>query len=185
MCKDKIVLLRPKHEDLGALEAFFKLCIHSVMVAEKIENIETFVNEEVAEKMSFIKNDLDFEGRKHFFLLAKREHEIIGTIAYGPAGPLIDQLSKGAYKAYGEIGSVFVHPKAHNQGIGSLMLNAMYLILLGRGVNTFTLDSGYTIAKKIWTGKLGKPDIIARDHWGEGYDHYVWCRNIDEISIIF
>jgi len=185
MCRDKITLFRPTQDDLGALEDFFKLCLHSVTLTEGLEDNDTFVLEEVADKMKSIKNDLESDGQTHFFLIAKREGEIIGTIAYGPTGSIIDQLSNGAYSNYGEIGSVFVHPELHNRGIGSLMLNCMYLILLGRGIKTFTLDSGYTIAKKIWTSKLGEPNIIAKDYWGEGYDHYVWCRNIDEISIIF
>ena len=115
--------------------------------------------------------------------MAKSDEKILGTIAYGPAGSLIVELSNGAYDKYGEIGSVLVHPDYHNQGIGTLMLNAMYLVMLGKGITSFCLDSGYTIAKKIWTKKLGTPNIISKDHWGEGFDHYVWFRSLDDIEI--
>ncbi|MBF4692370.1 GNAT family N-acetyltransferase [Fusibacter ferrireducens] len=185
MSGDKIALLRPMQADLEELEQFFTRCIHSVLIDEGLKDIEAFVTDEVSEKMKFVQSDLDSEGRTYFFLLAKKDQKIIGTIAYGPAGALINELSKGVYSTYGEIGSVFVHPDQHNRGIGSSMLNAMYLVLLGRGVKTFTLDSGYTKAKKIWTGKLGNPDIIVKDYWGEGYDHYIWCRSMDEVSIAF
>ncbi|GAU79143.1 GNAT family N-acetyltransferase [Fusibacter sp. 3D3] len=183
MARDKITLVRLLKDDLIALEQFFRLCIQTVMINEGFEDIEAFVNEEVVEKMNFVQSDLYSNGDKHFFLIAKKEREIVGTIAYGPAGDLIDQLSEGAYKAYGEIGSVFVHPERHNQGIGSLMLNAMYLALMGRGIKTFCLDSGYTIAKQIWTGKFGEPNIISKDQWGEGYDHYIWKINLDQVTI--
>lgn len=183
MSKNKILLQRLTAKDMVDLEAFFKYCLKDVMEKEGIDDIDRFIKEETDEKMGFAQRDLDSSGKDYFFLVAKSDEKILGTIAYGPAGSLIVELSNGAYDKYGEIGSVLVHPDYHNQGIGTLMLNAMYLVMLGKGITSFCLDSGYTIAKKIWTKKLGTPNIISKDHWGEGFDHYVWFRSFDDIEI--
>jgi len=52
-------------------------------------------------------------------------------------------------------------------------------------IDEFCLDSGYTIAKQIWTKKLGEPNIVKKDFWGEGYDHFIWYRKLKDIIITF
>lgn len=88
-------------------------------------------------------------------------------------------------KELAEIGTVFVKPDYQGQGIGNLLLNAMYLTLQSRGIEEFCLDSGYVNAQKIWKGKFGEPDYLLENYWGEGYPHMIWRKRISDISIIF
>lgn len=62
---------------------------------------------------------------------------------------------------------------------------SMYLALIVKNIEEFCLDSGYTKAKKIWNKKLGEPNIIMKNYWGEGYDHSIWYRKLEDITITF
>ncbi len=64
-----------------------------------------------------------------------------------------------------------------------MLLNAMYLALLGKGVNDFTLDSGYPTAQKVWRKMFGEPTYLMKDKWGEGFDHFIWHVKMDDVEI--
>ncbi len=96
-------------------------------------------------------------GRVAIFLIAcdKKSNKVIGTIEYGQASELINICTNGALKGMFEIGTVFVLPGYQSRGIGTLLLNTMFLTFLGNGVQEFCLDSGYTnsqknMGKEIW-----------------------------------
>lgn len=106
--------------------------------------------DDLEEEIRYKKSLLQRQGKERFFLLVERDTQIIGTIEYGPASELIMELTNGAYRGIPEVGTVFVHPDHQGRGVGSLMVNAMLLILLGRGFETFCLDSGYARAQAVW-----------------------------------
>lgn len=165
---------KPDFSDIEELNLFFSTVIRDTFQKEVEGNCESFIMEEIEEKNLFLQEALASKGEKRFFLLAKKDQKIVGTIAYGPCGELISEGSKGAYQGVGEIGTVFVLPEYQNQGIGRTMLSSILLELGRRGIQEFCLDSGYPRAQKIWQHKFGTPTIIMKDHWGEGNDHMIW-----------
>ena len=50
----------------------------------------------------------------------------------------------------------------------------MHLVLIGRGVEHVSIDSGYSSAQKIWLKKYGEPSYTMKEQWGEGFDHLIW-----------
>ena len=73
---------------------------------------------------------------------------------------------------------------SQRRGIGSLLLNLMICPLQARGIGEFCPDSGYKEAQKVWKKRLGEPNYVLRDYWGEGFDHLIWKRSTREVPII-
>jgi len=182
---EKISIRRPTSMDTEALNQLFILVITDTMEKEGLGDDHEMINAEVEDKINFLQEDIESGGKKRFFLVASYNDKIIGTIAYGPTGELIIECSEGKYNNVGEIGTVFVLPEFHNKGIGTLLLNSMYLALISMNIDEFCLDSGYTIAKQIWKKRLGEPNIVKKDFWGEGYHHFIWYRKLKDLNITF
>ena len=83
-----------------------------------------------------MKCDFDNNGENRYFLVAVDANcsKVIETIEYGSASELINGCTNSALKDLPEIGTVFVHPNYQRRGIGNLLLNAMFLILLSRAL---------------------------------------------------
>lgn len=143
-----IHIRRINKDDRNSLSHFFKEVITHTFIKEGAEDAVDTMEEEIKDKLDFIDIDLKTEGKERFFLVATVNNEIVGTVGYGPAGSLISEGSGGKLEGISEVGSVFVSPSHQQKGVGSMLLNAMYLALLGKGVNDFTLDSGYPTAQK-------------------------------------
>jgi GNAT superfamily N-acetyltransferase len=110
---------------------------------------------------------------------------VIGSIEYGPVSQLIIDLTNGELKELVEVGTVYVHPDYQGTGIGTLLLNVMFLTLKNKGIEDFCLDSGYKRAQKIWTKKFGEPDYLKKDYWSPGFHHMIWKRILSEMTIKF
>lgn len=167
-----MIIRRIKREDKVQLKSLFETVVTDTYTKEGIGHMTKEIKEEVESKMKYIETDFETEGKEQHFLVAEVEGKIVGCGAYGPCSHLIyDHLPE--LKSVLELGSVFVHPDFHNQKIGSRLVDQV-LVDLKEVADEFCLDSGYTIAKKIWTKRFGKPQLILKDFWGEGFDHYIW-----------
>jgi GNAT superfamily N-acetyltransferase len=180
-----IKIRRPMIEDKEELTGLFSTVIRDTFVREGLEEMHDDIENEIETKKAYLKDDLDSNGKNRYFLIALIDDNVVGTIEYGPSSDLINRCTNGALKELVEVGTVFVRPDYQRHGIGNLLLNAMYLTLLSGGIEEFCLDSGYTNAQKIWEKKLGKPDYLLKNYWGEGYNHKIWKRRIADISIMF
>jgi len=180
-----ITIHRPISADMEELNQLFRRVITDTMENEGLGEDHKMINAEVEEKNKFLKEHIESGGKKRFFLVARYDDKIVGTIAYGPCGELIIECSEDKYNNVGEIGTVFVLPEYHNKGIATLLLNSMYLALICMNIGEFCLDSGYTKAKQIWRKKLGEPTIVKKNFWGEGYDHLIWYRRMEDVTITF
>ncbi|MCH4886123.1 GNAT family N-acetyltransferase [Acidaminobacter sp. JC074] len=170
------MIRRPVIDDLNDLETFFLLVIKDTYEKEGLGHLEEDISNEVNEKMNFIKEDIEGKADNRYFLLSIKDDKIVGSAAYGPSGHLIyDHMPE--LKDVLELGSVLVDPNYQGQGIGSDLVSAI-LTQLKTFKSDFCLDSGYTIAKKIWTKRFGQPSKVLKDFWGPGYDHYIWHRNL-------
>ncbi|CAG9613360.1 hypothetical protein BACCIP111899_02575 [Bacillus rhizoplanae] len=185
MCN--VEIRRPRIEDIEELNQFFSTTIKDTFAKEGLSELVDDIEKEIESKEQYLKCDFDSNGRNRYFLIAvdKSCNKVIGTIEYGPASQLINICTDRALKELYEIGTVFVLPEYQRRGIGTLLLNVMFLTLLNRDIKEFCLDSGYTNAQKIWKKKFGEPDYLLKDYWGEGCDHMIWKRRTDDMSIIF
>ncbi|MFD3449027.1 GNAT family N-acetyltransferase [Microbacteriaceae bacterium 4G12] len=169
------------------LNLFFSITIKDTFAREGLSELLDDIEKEMETKKQYLQCDFDSDGEKRYFLIAvdKNSNKIIGTIEYGPASELINSCTDEVLKGLPEIGTVFVHPDYQRRGIGNLLLNAMFLTLLSKGIIEFCLDSGYKNAQKIWKKKFGEPDYLLKDYWGDGFDHMIWKRCTDDMPIIF
>ncbi|MED0960565.1 GNAT family N-acetyltransferase [Bacillus paramycoides] len=178
---------RPNSNDLDELYLFFRMVITNTYKDEGLSQLLDDKENEINTKKQYLKNDFDSNGENRYFLLAidTSNEKIIGTIEVGPASTLINSCTGDVFKNLYEIGTVFVLPEYQRKGIGSLLLNAMYLTLLSRGITEYCLDSGYKKAQSIWTKKFGKPSYVLKNYWGESSDHMIWKKSLHDIPIIF
>lgn len=178
----KIEIRRPRIDDKEKLHLFFQLVITDTFEKEGILDLQEDINKELRTKRQLLKDDFDSEGKNRYFLLAidTATNEAIGSIEYGSSSELIQSCTKGKYKNFVEIGTVFVHPVYQRRGIGSLLLNAMLLSLQSRGITDYCLDSGYSSAQQIWKRKFGEPNYFLLNYWGEGSHHMIWKRSTND-----
>ncbi len=182
-----IEIRRPLQEERTELYQFFNNVIRDTFEKEGISNLYDDIENEIVQKKELLERDYNSKGAERFFWIAvdKSKNRIIGSIEYGPSSQLIAVCTQGKLKDVVEVGTVFVHPEYQRQGIGTLLLNVMFITLEGRGFTEFCLDSGYSNAQKIWRKKFGEPDFLMKDYWGKGKDHMIWKRGCSEIQINF
>lgn len=173
---------RPKTEDQEQLNDFFKTVIIDTFTKEGIGDLLDDINEEIEVKKKYLTSDFESNGEERYFLIAFNGDKIIGSIEFGPANEIIRNVSDSAFEGLVEVGTVFVHPDYQRNGVGNLLLKAMYETLQNNGIEEFCLDSGYKSAQLIWKKKFGEPDILLKDYWGENFDHMIWRVRVSEIN---
>lgn len=180
-----VEIRRPRKTDLARIIDFFQLVVNDTFSKEGISHLKEDMEEEIQNKIHHLHMDLKSDGKERYFLIALDHDRVIGTIEHGPCSQLITECTNGAFKNLIEIGTVFVRPEYQNQGIGTLLLNVIYLSLQSQGIDQLCLDSGYAHAQKVWKKKFGDPDYLLKNYWGEGQDHMIWGRNIKDLPIRF
>lgn len=155
-----------REEDREALHTFFERVILDTFKKNDLMHMEDLMLEEIENKKTFL--------NEHYFLIAKHENRIIGTIAYGPANAEIVEGTNGHLKDVLEVGTVFVEPTLQGQGIGNKLFDAIMTDLKEKGNTHFCFDSGYPSAQQIWQKKFGAPTTILNHFWGENAHHMIW-----------
>ena len=180
-----ITIRRPNLSDIDELHNHFRIVITDTFCKEGLGDDIQGIEGEIEEKKRMLREDFDSNGKGQFFLLACYQEGIVGTIAYGPCSQLIEDCSKGEIKDIVEIGTLFVLPEYQGSGIGKLLLNSLFIVLISKSIEEFCLDSGYTRAQKIWIKKFGEPSFIIKNYWGEGFDHYIWHCKLKDTPISY
>lgn len=173
-----IEIRRPGHDDVETLALFFRVVVTDTFAKEGLAEMEEDIEQEIDSKNQYLHWDLKSGGEQRYFLIALNEGHVVGTIEYGPANATIRQHASWNIQEIMEVGTVFVHPDYQGRGIGSLLLNVIWLSMMERGYREFCLDSGYSAAQSIWKKKFGEPDVLLQDYWGEGLHHMIWRRPI-------
>lgn len=181
---DKIIIRRPRIEEIDLINDFFTIMLKHTFDINKISEIEE-LEEEIGNKKRYINQDLETKGMDRFFLVAEFNDEIIGTIEYGASSDFINKCTNNEFVDMLEIGTVFVHPKYQGQGIASLLLYDLFQELFNKGVKEICLDSGYKAAQGIWCRKFGHPEYCLENYWDQGNHHMIWKVNIDEALELF
>lgn len=171
---------RPEIDDINQLKEFFKLVITDTFIKEGIGGKRDDIKEEIEVKEKYLESDFESNGEKRYFLIAKDDNKIIGTIEYGPASDFIKKCTNQAYEGLVEVGTVFVHPDRQRKGVGNLLLKSMYDALHKNGIKEFCLDSGYNRAQSIWKKKFKDPDYLLKDYWDKGHDHIIWKIKVND-----
>ncbi len=177
-----VIIRRPLSSEKQEIHALFDAVIKHTFSLESFDDDIEFMGELIAGQQALIDLDLDTGGKDCLFLVAQHGDKIIGTICQRPCSDIIIDCAGEEAAGMIEIGSVYILPKFQGAGVAGQLLDAMYKTLADMGCEEFWLDSGYTIAKKIWAKILGKPSIIMKDYWAKGVDHHLWRRKLSEVS---
>lgn len=177
---NSIEIGRPRIEDVEMINEFFEIVLRDTFERNGISDLEELIIEEIESKISYLQQDIESGGKNRYFLIAKEEDKIVGTIEYGTPNELIISCTNGKLKDLMEIGTVFVRPEYQSKGIGTRMLKLLFEELRKKGMNEFCLDSGYKSAQKTWTMMLGTPEYILKNYWGEDGDHMIWRASLEE-----
>lgn len=181
-----IMIRRPNTEDQASAYRMFTASITDAFAQEGLADAAEDIAYEIAHKSDLLRAAIEQSSSASrspgvppaaFFLIAEREGEVMGTVSFGPRGEKIQELAGEELNGVGELGSLYVHPNAQNQGIGSKLIAAMVNEIRNRGVETFCLDSGYGKAQERWRRKFGEPHVFAKDYWDVDAHHVIWfCR---------
>lgn len=176
-----IEISRLKVEDIELINEFFEIVLRDTFERNGISGLVDLIVEEIEDKRRCLNQDIESDGKNRYFLIAKENDKIVGSIEYGQSNELISSCTNGELKELVEIGTVFVHPEYQKNGIGSRMLNLIFIELKKNSIKEFCLDSGYKSAQKIWTRKFGNPEYHLKDYWGEDTDHMVWRISVEDV----
>lgn len=171
-----VEIRRPTFDDRDTLHELFRRVITDTFEKENLAHLVEDREGEIRAKMNFLQRDYESQGTERFFWLAVMNDQIIGTIEYGPSSNLIHTLSDGTLKNVAEVGTVLVLPNYQHRGIGKLLFNKILITLRNRGMDEFCLDCGYRRAQRYWKKRLGDPDYLFENYWGEGNDHMIWRK---------
>lgn len=176
-----LIISRPRNEDIDLINGFFATVLNDTFEKNEIIHLVELLEEEIEVKKDCLKQDIESNGEKRFFLIGKFNNKIVGTIEYGPSSSLINTCTDGVLKEVKEIGTIFVDPEYQQKGIGNRLLTHLLKEMKNKGIDEICLDSGYKSAQRIWFKKFGHPQYQIKNYWGEGNDHMIWRLKIDEL----
>ncbi|MDO7907606.1 GNAT family N-acetyltransferase [Paenibacillus sp. JX-17] len=169
---------RPRLEDSKELHKFWRKVITDAYAQEGISDQLDSLEEEIHVKEQQLADCFAGEEAGRFILVALVGDQIVGTMGYGPASPLIVEASQQALAGWTEVGTVYVDPAYQRRGVSRQLLKAIGEALQARGIRQFCLDSGYRAAQQAWTRTFGEPAYILKDYYGEGGDHMIWTAAV-------
>ena len=132
------------------------------------------VTDEVEEKMRLLDDYYRSKQGETFFLIAREEIKIVGVIACFPVSKTIKQNVTECTNDDTEIGCVYIHPEYQKKGIGLLLYNEMNEYLKRIGIRKCYLSAGFITSQNYWKKKLGEPQFILENMWGNGFHELVW-----------
>jgi GNAT superfamily N-acetyltransferase len=155
----------------------FEKSIVDAFEQEGLGHLQEDIQSEIAHKKQKALSSLDQTNSDTYFLIAKLDENVVGTISYGPCGEDIQICAEHQLDHLGELGSLYVMPSYQGQGIGSALIKEMMLFLKKEGIEQYCLDSGYKRAQVKWQRKFGEPYTVVQDYWGPDSIHMVWlCK---------
>lgn len=181
---DNCSITRPRKIDSEELHILFQTTIADAFKRDGIDDPDGILDE-VKKQMEFLNQDYESKGSKLFFLIARTEEKIIGTIAYSKPSELIRSNLKVDCQNIPEITSVYILPEYQGKGVGTLLFNAIMVCLLNKKTELFCLDGGYKKSQSFWIKKLGDPTVTLKDYWGKGLDHLIWLRRSNDVKISY
>ncbi len=175
-----IIIEPPKIGEQQEIETLFKTTINAAFAEQGVGHLTEDISNEISIKMNTLR--LFLEGSDgHYYLIAKADNKVVGTIAFGKCSDFIKEYCNGELDNIGELCSLYVLQEYQGQGIGSKLIGSLMDYLKENGIEHFCLDSGFKKAQIKWTRKFGKPYKIIKDLWGPGSDHYFWHCSVNDL----
>lgn len=169
--------------DIKSAYQVFETSIPDTYKKEGLGFLKEDIHKEIIHKKHFLDASLNLPNSDVYFLIAKLDETVIGTISFSPCGEDIKRCTENELQGVGELGSLFVLPNHQGLGVGSTLIKAMTKHLSNQGIDQFCLDSGYKHAQKRWLRKFGVTYKVEKDYWGPGTDHMIWlCKVTDFIE---
>ncbi|MBB6673778.1 GNAT family N-acetyltransferase [Cohnella nanjingensis] len=170
-------------DDILFVCQIFKYSISDAFEKEGLGHLHDDIQKEIEDKKQLALTSLDPTNSDTYFLIAKLNEAVVGTISFGPCGEAIQSCTENQLDDVGELGSIYVLPSCQGQGVGSNLIKGMLTYLKKQGIDQFCLDSGYKRAQTRWLRKFGEPYKVVKDYWGPDSDHMVWlCKVSDYID---
>lgn len=170
-----IVISKPQKNDEQAIKKLFTVVItHNFKDYGFYDKYRDDIAYEVGKQITALNEYFETSGKNVYFLIAKEDSKIIGTIAYGKPSADIEKYYPEKPENIPEIKSLYVLPEYQRKGVGTKLLGEIMNVLQKNGLKEFCLDSGYPKAQQFWTKKLGKPIIRIYNRWGAGNDYLIW-----------
>ena len=178
-----LLITKPTREDITSAYAVFEASITDAFEKDGLGHLTNDIEYEIESKKNLLTTSLVNAKSGTFFLVAKMNDNLIGTVSFGPCSSDIKKFTNNQLEAIGELGSLYVLPEFQGKGVGSALIHSMMEVLHESGVEQFCLDSGYKQAQTKWLRKFGEPYFIARDYWGKDRHHMVWlCKVSDYVK---
>lgn len=178
-----LLISNPTQADVKAAYQIFETAISDAFEKEGLGFLREEIHREITHKKYLLDASLDKPDSDIYFLIAKQDETVVGTISFGPCGEDIKKCTENQLQSVGELGSLYILPGYQGQGVGSALINAMVAHLSKQGIDQFCLDSGYKRAQKRWLRKFGVPYKVVKNYWGPDSDHMIWlCKVIDFIK---
>jgi len=178
-----LLISNPTKADRKSAHQVFEISITDAFEKQGLGDFKEDIQGEIIHKKHMLDALLDQTDLDIYFLVAKLNETVIGTISFGVCGEDIKKCTENQFYSIGELGSLFVLPHYQGQGVGSALINAMAVYLSNKGIEQFCLDSGYKLAQKRWIRKFGAPYKVVKDYWGPDGDHMIWfCKVSDFIK---
>lgn len=180
-----LVISNPTQADIKLVYQLFETSIPIAFENEGLGHSKADIHKEIEHKKHLLDKSLELTDSHTniFFLIAKLDETVVGTISFGSCGEDIKKCTENQLEDVGELGSLFVLPHLQGLGVGSALISAIVAHLYKQGIKQFCLDSGYKLAQKRWLRKFGEPYKVVKDYWGPDYDHMIWlCNVIDFIK---
>lgn len=179
MTKD-LIIGNPTHADVISAYHVFEAAIPDAFDKEGLGSLTEDIHREILHKKYLLDASLNLQGMDIYFLVAKIDETVVGTISYGACGDDIKKCTEKQFHSVGELGSLYVLPSHQDQGVGSALIRAMIAHLRKQGIDQFCLDSGYKRAQKRWLRKFGVPYKVVKDYWGPTADHMIWLYKVSD-----
>lgn len=167
-------------DDIKSVCQVFETSIPDAFEKEELGLLKENIHREIEHKKHLLDSSLNFTGSSTYFLIAKLDETVVGTISFGSCGEDIKKCTDNQLDDIGEMGSLYILPDYQDQGVGSELINAMVAYLSKQGIYQFCLDSGYKRAQKRWLRKFGEPYKVVKDYWGPDFDHMIWLCKVKD-----
>jgi len=173
---------RPQIKDKKEIYQLFEITIKNAFEQQGAGSNHAHLAEEINHKIGLLDNDFQSQGKKVYFLVAKVDSQIAGTIALTEPSKLVRDHIHFDLKNIPEVAAVYVLPQFQGQGVGSLLLKRIIEHLQKTRIKSFILDSGFKKAQKFWIKKLGEPTLILKDYWKKDSHHMIWKKQTSKCA---
>ncbi len=169
-----ISIVRPQANDKKEICNLFKITIKNAFEQEGIGSYSKDIKKEVENQYNRLNQDFKSQGKSIYYLVAKTNSQIVGTIARSQPDKIIRENFKLILNNIPAIASVYVLPQFQGKRIGTLLFNHMLKYFKQKNIEEFVMDSGYKKAQHFWIKKVGKPTILLKDYWNKNSHHMIW-----------